>query len=264
MSKEIIYKNKFEKNTYSLIELGSKELQEAFESGKEVIIKGYADDEAVLCTESKTFLIRQVNTSNSMLLVNENHTLNQYTICDDISNTIELKPCLARLNRIDDLLGESLYSGSKNEKELSKNKTLYSYHDLLSIVQASENELLEALEKKGAFQHEGHFRLFERNYLFRLFDSLMTNAILHGYDFGKMKLREAKKCIKEEMNAVDEEEELPDHILTACINSFINDMIDQDDEFIQFDERKICRFLGEWLLNNPRVKKKKIATDLYD
>ncbi|KAI9486736.1 MAG: sister chromatid cohesion protein Dcc1 [Benjaminiella poitrasii] len=255
MSKKIAYKDKFEKNAYSLIELDTKELQDAFELGNDIIIKGLADDEAILCTESKTFIIRQVNTSNSLLLVSHDQVVNQYTVCDDLSNTIELKPCLARLNRIDELLSESLYSGSKTENEIIKTKTLYSYHDLLSIVQASENELLEGLEKRGAFQYEGHFRLFERNYLFRLFDSLVTNAILHGYNFGKMTLKEAKTCIREEMSAVDDEEVLQDHILTACINSFVSDTVEQDFETIRFDEEKICRFLGEWLLNNPRVNK---------
>jgi sister chromatid cohesion protein DCC1 len=135
---------------------------------------------------------------------------------------------------------------------------LYSYHDLLSVIQASENELLDALQAKGAFEHEGHFRLFDKSYLFRLFDSLVTNAILHGSDFKCMSLKEAKICITEEMNAVeeDESESVPDHVLVACINTFVLDPVDakNDDALLAFDHRKICRFLGEWLLTNPRVR----------
>lgn len=124
-------------------------------------------------------------------------------------------------------------------------------------MQASENELLDALQIKGAFEHEGYFRLFDRGYLFRLFDSLVTNAILHGSDFKCMSLKEAKICITEEMNAVeeDESETLPDHVLVACINAFVSDPVDteNEDSALEFDHRKICRFLGEWLLTNPRV-----------
>lgn len=124
-------------------------------------------------------------------------------------------------------------------------------------MQASENELLDALHHKGAFEHEGYFRLFDKGYLFRLFDSLVTNAILHGSDFKCMSLKEAKMCITEEMNAVEEDESelVPDHVLVACVNAFVSDPVDVNngDAALEFDHQKICRFLGEWLLTNPRV-----------
>lgn len=87
-----------------------------------IVIKGLADDEAVLCTESKTFIVRQVNTSNSLMLVNKDSISDQHVIHDNVSSTIELLPCVARLGRIDELLRESSYSGSQNEQEIIKSK----------------------------------------------------------------------------------------------------------------------------------------------
>ncbi|KAI8080801.1 sister chromatid cohesion protein Dcc1 [Gilbertella persicaria] len=252
---KLVYKDKFEKTKYGLVELGSHELVEAFESGSNIVLKGLPEDDAVLCTDTKTYLVRQVNTSNSMLLVTRSYLNEQYVVHDDLSSTIELLPCLARTNRIDDLLTESSYSGSKNETDIRKTKTLYTYQDLLSIVQASEHELRAALKERGAFEHEGYYRLFDKGFLFRLFDSLVTSAVLLGIDFNNMTLEQAKQCILEEMSAVDEEEVIPDNVLLASIKSLIANDVDQNDAILQFDEHKICRFLGEWLLTNPRVKK---------
>jgi sister chromatid cohesion protein DCC1 len=72
----------------------------------------------VLCTESKTFIVRQVNTSNSLILTNKDPISDQHIVHDDISSTIELLPCVARLGRIDELLRDSSYSGHENEREI--------------------------------------------------------------------------------------------------------------------------------------------------
>lgn len=125
----------------------------------------------------------------------------------------------------------------------------------MSVVQASEFELLDGLEARSAFQIDGYYRLFDRAYLYHLFDLLVTNATVHSYDFKEMSLKQAKLCITEEMNAVDQEDSIPDQVVIACINAFVTDHVDINDEnkVLTFDQAKICRFLGEWLLSNPRV-----------
>ncbi|KAL0141057.1 sister chromatid cohesion protein DCC1 [Mucor lusitanicus] len=256
-SSKLVYKDKFEKNAYALVELGTPELLEAFESGIDIVIKGLADDEAVLCTESKTYIVRQVNTSNSLLLTTKDPVSDQHIVHDDVSSTIELLPCIARLSRIDELLRESSYSGSQNEREIINNKTLYTYYDLLSVVQASENELLDGLRARAAFQIDGYYRLFDPSYLYHLFDLFVTNASVHSYDFKQMTLAQAKLCITEEMNAVDQEDSIPDQVVIACINAFVTEHVDINDldKVLVFDHAKICRFLGDWLLSNPRNKR---------
>lgn len=111
---------------------------------------------------------------------------------------------------------------------------------------------MEGLEKRGAFEHEGYFRLLDKSYLLRLFDSLLNNVLVHGYDITNMTLDQAKQSIQEEMTAVDDEEMIPDTILTACVNTFASSHVDDK---IRFDEEKVCRFLGEWVLSNPRNKR---------
>lgn len=222
-----------------------------------LIIKGLPEDEAVLCTESKTYIVRQVNTSNSIVLLDRHERQGRHYVHDDVSNTIELLPCLARLGRLDDLLRESSYSGQENEEELMKSKTFYTLEDLLSTVQASKQELLTGLEKRGAFLHQSHYRLFDKDYLFRLFDSLMTNSTIRGISIDNMMMIEATNCILEEMKKTEGNDDLyiPDNVLKACIDQFT---IKSSNSFLKFDHAKVCRFLGEWMLTNPRGKRWKL------
>lgn len=132
---------------------------------------------------------------------------------------------------------------------------MYSLDDLLSVVQASKGELLTGLEKRGAFIHEGYYRLFEKDYLLQLFDYLLTNSIINGIDVTFMSLGEAKRCIKE--GSAEERVDIPDDLLISAINVFLArvDHLDREENMIVFDRGKICRFMGEWMLSNPRSKR---------
>lgn len=259
METKLVYKEKFEKNSYSLLELASPALIEAFESGSSIVIKGLPEDEAVLCTDSKTFVVRQVNTSNSIVLVNKSTQDQKSYVHDDVSNTIELLPCIARLGRLDELLKETSYSGPENESSLDSKK-FYTFSDLLSVVQASEKELLEGLSVRGAFEHEGYYRVLDRDFLFRLFDSLMTNSTTNQISLDHMSLGEAKRCFIDEQRQLGQEEDIPDNVLTAAINVMIKDINHGGDESftLTFCQEKTCRFLGEWLLTNPEGKRWKL------
>ncbi|KAI9261832.1 sister chromatid cohesion protein Dcc1 [Helicostylum pulchrum] len=250
METKLVYKQDFEKNAYRLVELSSPELLEAFESGDCIVIKGLAEDEAVLCTASKTFVVRQVNTSNSIVLIDSEANEGRHLVQDDLSNTIELLPCLARLGRLDELLKDSTFSGLENEATIKESKTMYTLQDLLSIVQASRQELLQGLKERGAFEYEGYYRLFDKDYLLELVDFLLTNLLIHGMDIQHMSLNQAKECIRE--GSQEERVDIPDDLLVAMLSLFC-DVADNGE--IQFDRRKICRFLGEWILFNPKNKR---------
>lgn len=132
---------------------------------------------------------------------------------------------------------------------------MYTFDDLLSVVQASEKELSEGLEKRGAFVHEGYYRLFDKDYLLQLFDYLLTNSIINRIDVKFMSLGEAKRCIKE--GSTEERVEIADNLLISAVNVFLTriDHMDMEENMIEFDRAKICRFMGEWMLSNPRSKR---------
>ncbi|KAI8886821.1 hypothetical protein K501DRAFT_330964 [Backusella circina FSU 941] len=250
MEKELIFAQDFKSDTYTLVELSTPELVETFESGQNIVIKGLADDEAVLCTDAKTYIIKQANTSNSLVLLTSD---DQYKIQDNLSWSIELSSCIARLGRLDELLKPTVYSGSQKES-LHQDKTFYSEQDLLTIVQASEQELKQALRQRGVFEYNGKCRLFDSDYLLRLFDALMTNILIHGIPISQLTPNKAKECIVAEMASMDVDDIIPDAILSAALLNWVEDGVLDGDQ-LHLDDRKICRFLGDWLLTHPRDKK---------
>ncbi|KAI8982349.1 sister chromatid cohesion protein Dcc1 [Mycotypha africana] len=264
----LIYSSDFEKGEYQLLELATPELQEVFKpGGQSVFIKGLPDEEAVLCTNARTYQVRQVHTSNSMLLISKNEEtiddVDQYLVHDDISNYVELAPTIPRLNRIDELLMQAPYAGTKKDSNYDHTQKLYTYNDILSVVQASESELIDGLEQKSVFGYGGYMRMFDRDYLLGLLDAFFTNASFHSKDLQHITLGEVKQCITEErqglrMQGLIEDEDLSDPILLACINHFVTDKIgtkdNHDDTVVRFDEAKVCRFLGEWLLIDAQNK----------
>lgn len=130
---------------------------------------------------------------------------------------------------------------------------LYSKQELLTIVQASEQELEQALRERGAFEYNGKYRLFDSDYLLRLFDALMTNVLILGIPISQLTSSKAKECIATEMASMDEDDIIPDVVLSAALLNWVDDNTMMDGDQLHLDDRRICRFLGDWLLTHPRV-----------
>ncbi|KAI9259481.1 sister chromatid cohesion protein Dcc1, partial [Phascolomyces articulosus] len=249
---ELIYSNDFHKGTYSLIELSNDKVLEAIESSGELVIKGLPEDEAVLCTHDQTFNLRQVNTSNSLLLARNGsvHDPNIHVL-DDLSYTIEVIPCLARLTRIDELLQSTQYAGESAEQK-NVNKEQYTYQELLSIVQASEAELQKGLAERNAFELNGKYRILERSFMHGLLDALVTNATIAELNLDAMPLEAAKGCIRQYH---EDGQNIPDPVVMACLHAF-SSQIEQEGSpsLLKLDQYKVCRFMGEVILASARGK----------
>ena len=64
---------------------------------------------------------------------------------------LEVRPCGPRLQKLRSLLEKGQYSGPEYEAEMLESKVkLFTLHDLLHLVQASEEELLCALKENFA------------------------------------------------------------------------------------------------------------------
>ncbi|KAI8096280.1 sister chromatid cohesion protein Dcc1 [Halteromyces radiatus] len=244
---DLVYSSNFCKDSFKLIELGDEQLIQAFESGTKVTIKGLPDDEAVLCTETATYSVRQVNTSNSMILCtpNDNETV-QWQVCDDLSNTIELLPCQARTGRLTELLSTSLYTGPDNEDGQSG----HTFEYLLSTVQASPAELKRALEERHAFMTEdGCYRCIDNAFLHQMLDGLATSATILGYNVCDMTLEEANQCLDQDFSAV------PLPVRMAFLHCFVKDVHASQ---LCLDEYRVCRFLGSIVLEMEKGREWKM------
>ncbi|RUS21596.1 hypothetical protein BC937DRAFT_92141 [Endogone sp. FLAS-F59071] len=284
----------YDPHKYRLIEL-PKGLDALLEDPNNVglCIKGLPDDDAVLCTSESTFAIREVQLSNSLLLISPMLTEEEddpavpeiWSVQDNLSSIVELTPCLPRLERLNDLLGTSMYAGPEAESQHSQTE-LYTLEDLQTLVQASDTELRMGLRDRNAILIGGmqlnqsivlliylhlhltfllpitsylpdYYRLIQPAYLHTVLDTLITSATAEDMPFDALRLGDCAQSLQE--HGISRE------IVRHCLRSFsetrdkgkVDERVDEegdDDEVYTLSETKVCRFLGLRLLNAERGK----------
>jgi len=248
---------------YKLLEL-PRSILETLDVGNSVAIRGDHQDEAVLCSDKATFDLRVAETSNSLLLVPHCSLPKDEDFKSEVSPLVhrevsschtmyfEVKQCRPRLEKVKYLLNENPYKGSENdlnpedqsEGSLTNRPSLYSLLDLLSKVQASETELLEALRKIEALEIDGHWRLLDTDYKEKVVVRILTLLEEMDWSYEAVPMKECCDIL---------EELEPRNILEHCLNCYgeVKEMdIDSGDSIIHYrlSEDKICRFYAEYLL----------------
>jgi sister chromatid cohesion protein DCC1 len=125
-------------------------------------IKGSSDDDAVLCTSERTYNIRSVILSNSVLVVcpppDADGNSDQVMIQDNLNELLELVATVPRLHRLNVLLKE--YEWEEGHEEQDQNygaakRERFTVHQARTELQASEQELAQALKEKHVLVLDG-------------------------------------------------------------------------------------------------------------
>ena len=139
-------------------------------------IRGNAEDEAVLCTPTATFLMRDAENSNSLLLSTVDSDARTLTVRENLGGVIELARIPPRLAKVREMLNRRPYAGVESEVRLDRDQ-LYGRDELLAVVQASEAELSHYLDVLHAFMLDGVYRVLEPSYLDELLATLFACAL---------------------------------------------------------------------------------------
>lgn len=211
------YDKDFDSRKYELLEVSDaiyEQLMDA-ESNPDGTIefKGEPDEEAVLCTRDKTFVVKRVDTSNTLLLCAPPGALDDGTIERDergrkiakthaqVSSHLDLTEIAPRLEKLKMLLEKKfmITKSSVEEEEdatmldssTSKSSSSYGFDFLLSKVQASETELRDALENPSSLINavavgENRWRGIDEEAIEYVLGIVMASAVESGkYDFSK-------------------------------------------------------------------------------
>lgn len=180
--------------------------------GKTLHFKGGLNEKVVLCTDEKTYDVKDAEISNSLLLVPDlkfgaatstsplksprtgNNTSLERSLNDsadddlDIERSLEQRQILKifheyfecreirpRYRKLGDLLQLTRYSGPENEECIDR-KLLFSFEQLLDTVQCSRKEFIEGLKEYRAMEYEGWMRVLECEYEYRIVN-LMVGLI---------------------------------------------------------------------------------------
>ncbi|XP_043529668.1 sister chromatid cohesion protein DCC1 isoform X2 [Frieseomelitta varia] len=165
-------------------------LLETVNKGDSLTFQGTEEDLVVLCTKHRTYDIKEAGTSNSYLLVpklslseqsnvDTNRTIEAHNISGIFHTYYEVKECRPKLEKLLNVLEPTSFKGIEYESSIS-HELLYDWHRLKNEIQASEAELIQALNDYLITNIDGYFRLisfeFEARSLTLMLDLFEENS----------------------------------------------------------------------------------------
>ena len=212
------YDADFHSRKYELLEVSDDVYEQLMDTNGDedtpttIEFKGEPDEEAVLCTKTKTFVVKRVETSNTLLLCAPPGALDDGTIEVDengrkiakthaqVSSHLDLTEIAPRLDKLKMMLEKKFMlrkSSVEEEQEEEEegtadgDETSYGFDFLLSKVQASEMELKNALENPSSLINavkvgENRWRGIDEEAIEYVLGIVMASAVESGkYDFSR-------------------------------------------------------------------------------
>lgn len=236
-----------------------------------VTVRGQPDEDAVICTESKTYAIKSVGTSNSVFLIPPSCQFNSFEEepkCFDVNyhdqqsaasvlkiapGTMELVEIAPRLDKLRLLLSENPYRSDEDiemgdlEEMERENAGLYKWDDLIEKVQASNDELRNGLQALSAVEIDGYWRIVDEKYMDTILRMLLHNAVLNDWSFASLN--------EDEVVNVLISDGFPSKLANHCLCVF-GSKVDEGagiSNIWKLDERKVCvHFARETLRDGKR------------
>ncbi|KAK9121538.1 hypothetical protein Syun_019155 [Stephania yunnanensis] len=174
-----------------LLELDDKLLPQILQN--RVTIRGEPDEEAVLCTPAGTYALKYVGTSNSVFLippsgpssnVSDPSPVKVASVIKLAPGVMELVEVAPRLDKLKELLAENPYRPEEDSMEELEEKDglrRLRWEDLVERVQASDEELKDALKDNSAVEINGYWRIVDEKYMDMVLNMLLHNLVLNEW-----------------------------------------------------------------------------------
>lgn len=145
-----------------------------------LIIKGQTGEDAVICTVDKTYSMRTVGLSNSVLVITpppdafaSKFTDNGVVIRDQLNEIIELAPIVPKLHKLSTLLRGREYD-EEHEEDATSSTASFTYQDARELIQASDAELNRGLRERRILNINGNLRPISLTYLNQLLELVLN------------------------------------------------------------------------------------------
>ncbi|KAL8500562.1 hypothetical protein ACS0TY_020225 [Phlomoides rotata] len=251
-------------NDLMLLELDDKLLPEILH--QRVTLRGKPDEDAVLCTASKTYAIKFVGTSNSVFLIPPSDKVPE--LCNDKDDDrmvvapvlkvapgcMELVESAPKLDGLKLLISQNPYSFSEvsemntSEEREKTEMGLYRWEDLINRIQASDEELKSGLQSLAALEIDGYWRILDDNYTFTILNMLLHNVILNDWSISALN--------EDEVVGVLETDGFPRNIAKHCLQVYCSKVDEGADVSSKWklDERCVCVCLAREILREGKMK----------
>ncbi|WCJ23083.1 Sister chromatid cohesion protein DCC1 [Euphorbia peplus] len=241
-----------------LLELDEKLLPDVFH--QRVTLRGQPDEDAVLCTQSKTYAIKFVGTSNSAFLIPQSdHFILDSQDCQDkvhdqqhlaahvlkvAPGNMELVEVSPKLDKLKFLLSENPYNSESETDE----KGLYTWDDLVNRIQASNDELRSGLQALSAVEIDGYWRTVDHKYMDTILRNILQKSLWKNWSLGALNEDEVVRAL--------ENDEIPEKLGRHCLNVYgtkVDRGIDTNCLW-KLEERRVCVHFARELLRTGKKK----------
>lgn len=224
-------------------------------------LRGQPDEDAVLCTRSKTYAVKFVGTSNSVLLI---PPLDQSVSCGDTEDyekkliapvfkvapgVMELVEVAPRIDKLKTLLSEHPYPFDEvsvmeepNEMENS-NRGLYGWEDLIDKVQASDEELRSGLHSLSAVEIGGYWRIVDDNYMDGILNMLLHNSVLNDWSLNALNESDVVNVLQSDG--------FPREIAHHCLRVYGSKVTEG---VMRLDEKRVCVHFARRILRGRKMR----------
>ncbi|KAF9008993.1 sister chromatid cohesion protein Dcc1 [Cyathus striatus] len=140
-------------------------------------VKGNSSEDAVLCTKDKTYSMRSVGLSNSVLIITGSTVENKIEIHDQVSEIIELMPAVPKLHKLRSLLRGMEYGEDEETQQSRTREKAFTLNDAKSVIQASDEELSNGLKQQRILVIDGELRPISSSYLSHILELILNLLI---------------------------------------------------------------------------------------
>nr|CAD2204179.1 unnamed protein product [Meloidogyne enterolobii] len=244
-SVQLLFSPQFSSNDFIFAEV-DKNLVNYFLNGNEIYIRGYNSDEIVLCTKTETFCCKELEVSNSLLILED--ALNEVEISEESSisnnlNIVSVTNKFLETSRIRPNLTQKLkelFNDHKIEMFAKDANCGIFLETILCCIQASEEELINKLAELPVAELEQKFYWISNEYILKFIEKIDEAVNNDGKDeiayFSKDGLLQLISLENIQMETFD-----------WVLNNFCDKNVDGK---YSFNESKISRIYIENLLRS--------------
>ncbi|CAK9303912.1 unnamed protein product [Gordionus sp. m RMFG-2023] len=244
-------------DSIKLIELDAN-LMRAIQDGQNLVIRGEYEDSLILCTDNKTFELKEAETTNSLLIISNGLANEELLTNPPLENNLKIEhlthnyiePCLIKPNflKLKESLEPTAYRGPTYEIELI-DFFKYSMKDLKNFIQASDQEILKALYELNATIINGFYRIIENTYFNQIVNHILSLIEENSWSYKNVYLNETLYTL-EELFPREVVEFVFKSMMKKLLTTNPSNIINSNDDVYELDEIKICRFFAEDILKN--------------
>jgi hypothetical protein len=207
------------------------------------------NDPAYLTTLTHTYQLKQVLSSNTLVIIDKSSTL------DAVSQLSSYIECIRSHPKTDPLSNYLVpFSGPQNEPlvQSDPNVIFYSSQDFNSLVQASPAEIHTALDNINAFQLNGYWRSLDIHYKKWLLDNLIVTLTSSDVDLNNVSLDHALSLLNEPDSDDDDMDIVENNIPKPVVKSILASISSFNGQNYAISPFKVGRFIAIYLFETTK------------